>query len=841
MEPPHTPPRAASAATATTTTTTTTTTTKQRARAPLTRFPCLVQLHKELPGAVRYYAWAELGGYAFLTPEDAPTAADKGIVEPASVLKPLLDGSTEAFGELTDKRKDEAFTAIFARIMQQPRLTPVKSVANFRKVVDGWLKARLNVTCDAKERHNVEKFFPMAVKYSFEGGDAGASKPPSVRTCIKHLRENLGPHVPEIATSSSSEVLGDEDDDDDNDGADDDNGDADDVDDDDADSEAVVDAEPTPDDADDVVEPGAFAPALAADVAGEGAAVAPAQPLHDAPMPENSQPAIPGVDHAAVQWVVKVLDECGLRAKCRFDVLQVLRRMVHHVTRAAPDDAAAVPCMYAGGKTQIGKTLFKFVQAFVLHKMGITAVIVTPTAKGVDQLLRKLQKFAADAHRGLGLSPGEASATLFRETRGRDTESLKQHMAQGRPVVCMYTKAQLTKLAPLLHQATAAPEVASGTVQAAAPKKWVLILDEADFMYVPLEGGGGNGREDVLRNFLVGRLVPHGLVRLPSFVSHVSATLLPLLIDAPDVDALGGGAPNAAAPDLVRGTDPQADIVDFSDPNTYLGTRNFSVVNDTLYLREPLVPSTSYINADLLTFYEHFVSTPRGMLLDITNPRVTASGHIFDKAVKLGMTHFPHRIAFIVTSATLMKFQFPDGRAEDAPPGMAMDHAIDYVERNCPRDTPIAIIGYSRMERGESFRSDTRVPTHVACALSQGLSVERLVQSLGRATGTSFRGRVDKVFVFTMEVDLQIARAYPTFMSKFKDHTAAGLSRSDALRRALDDEAVSAFLEQTKRAVGVKKWGLRTRLMDIDEANKRARVAPSPASPSAGAATSTQE
>ena len=43
------------------------------------------------------------------------------------------------------------------------------------------------------------------------------------------------------------------------------------------------------------------------------------------------------------------------------------------------------------------------------------------------------------------------------------------------------------------------------------------------------------------------------------------------------------------------------------------------------------------------------------------------------------------------------------------------------------------------MIRGESFRSDFRVPTHMAHAMTNAQSVDRLVQSSGRAT---FLGKV---------------------------------------------------------------------------------------------------
>lgn len=60
---------------------------------------------------------------------------------------------------------------------------------------------------------------------------------------------------------------------------------------------------------------------------------------------------------------------------------------------------------------------------------------------------------------------------------------------------------------------------------------------------------------------------------------------------------------------------------------------------------------------------------------------------------------------------------------------------------------PIAIIGYTRMLRGESFVSSAVkindedrhiVPTHMLCGLAAGRSMEDLIQMAGRGT---FNGR----------------------------------------------------------------------------------------------------
>lgn len=44
---------------------------------------------------------------------------------------------------------------------------------------------------------------------------------------------------------------------------------------------------------------------------------------------------------------------------------------------------------------------------------------------------------------------------------------------------------------------------------------------------------------------------------------------------------------------------------------------------------------------------------------------------------------------------------------------------------------PWAVLGYSMMVRGDSFRADVRLPTHMVNAMSNATSLDRLVQSAG--------------------------------------------------------------------------------------------------------------
>lgn len=83
------------------------------------------------------------------------------------------------------------------------------------------------------------------------------------------------------------------------------------------------------------------------------------------------------------------------------------------------------------------------------------------------------------------------------------------------------------------------------------------------------------------------------------------------------------------------------------------------------------------------------------------------------------------------------------------------------------------VIGYSMMIRGDSFRSYRRVPTHMVSHLSNAMSVDRLVQSVGRAT---FQGKpmleangFDRVRVLIMHLDFLTVKAYMALMDLLRD------------------------------------------------------------------------
>ena len=122
-----------------------------------------------------------------------------------------------------------------------------------------------------------------------------------------------------------------------------------------------------------------------------------------------------------------------------------------------------------------------------------------------------------------------------------------------------------------------------------------------------------------------------------------------------------------------------------------------------------------------------------------------------------------------------------DGDAEQKPEVRARQEAgrreLGTLPRMCNK--PFAVIGYTMMIRGESFRSDRRVPTHMVNHMSGAMSIDRIVQSAGRATFQDFDGFLEKngfdgISVLMLKYDYDTVRAYMHLMDEIKKRIVIG-------------------------------------------------------------------
>jgi hypothetical protein len=182
-------------------------------------------------------------------------------------------------------------------------------------------------------------------------------------------------------------------------------------------------------------------------------------------------------------------------------------------------------------------------------------------------------------------------------------------------------------------------------------------------------------------------------------------------------------------------------------------------------------------------------TTHRGvLLLDITNNRVYANGNVFEKAklvqdglfmccgqrivviVYVGSGIFVRRKPKIRSFARLEK----DAKISDVIQDIDEDDELGL-------DTPVFVFGFSKMNRGMSFRSKLRVPTHIIASRGMGYSFEEVIQTLGRATFCG-KGQLEKngfqqVTLLCTQADMVSCRKYTVLM----DHVQTRMDRGDNL------------------------------------------------------------
>jgi hypothetical protein len=65
---------------------------------------------------------------------------------------------------------------------------------------------------------------------------------------------------------------------------------------------------------------------------------------------------------------------------------------------------------------------------------------------------------------------------------------------------------------------------------------------------------------------------------------------------------------------------------------------------------------------------------------------------------------------------------------------MCIGEVLEKLDVEYGLEWPIFVFGFSKMQRGMSFRSNQRVPSHILLSLGDGYSTEGMIQALGRAT-----------------------------------------------------------------------------------------------------------
>lgn len=213
------------------------------------------------------------------------------------------------------------------------------------------------------------------------------------------------------------------------------------------------------------------------------------------------------------------------------------------------------------------------------------------------------------------------------------------------------------------------------------------------------------------------------------------------------------------------------------------------------------------------------------LLLDITDNRVYADGNVKDKAklVQDGLfKSLGKKIVVLVfvgdgvyirrrpLAKIFSKFE----------PGTKISDAIKEIDddEELGLDIPVFVFGFTNMNRGISFRSDLRVPTHVIASRGLGYSHEDVIQTIGRGTFCAKKqleaNGFSRVTLLSTWEDMVSARKYSNHVQHRMD---CGDSLIDVLQgknETIPDQANPLRQADRKIGHGPKKRAVCKRIME---------------------------
>lgn len=481
---------------------------------------------------------------------------------------------------------------------------------------------------------------------------------------------------------------------------------------------------------------------------------------------------------------------------CNFDYLAFLNDLVSLLVRKELRGCAPTNnVVLAGGYPQSGKTIFKVIAAIANNHMGYPTVIVT---KGVSEAIELTNKISSAIARDLCATIPVTYISNGRKTVDRD--ALDNILNESGVLVLAATHHQIQKASRLLRNQR-------GSMDNMTKFGYILINDEADdFIRTPDEA---QQMEKALKILMGDGTGLNGL--RPTIQLSISATLVPIAfsLERKSREVFG-----------LHLTKPSKEYVSLMDLEGFRDPINRKILS---LEANDLTRNNGYSNEYTKLFEKDAAEKCKTLYLDISSPRVYADNNIFDKANNAQETH-PH-ICVLVYAGSGIKFRRPgDAQNEWQTPrtifknGKERKKTIGEVINDLDIDatvglkTPIFIFGYTKMQRGCSFRSDNRVPTHILLFLGRCQSMEKMVQALGRAAfngkSTLEKNGFKKVKVLTKAVDLKSAIRYNKFfIGLYKKLVYDGKSLQDCLKCNSLWKINEDFLlgEEITRPIGAKK------------------------------------
>ncbi|EKX36854.1 hypothetical protein GUITHDRAFT_117023 [Guillardia theta CCMP2712] len=495
-------------------------------------------------------------------------------------------------------------------------------------------------------------------------------------------------------------------------------------------------------------------------------------------------------------------------ASYRFDVAAAVRMAVRKLKSARErggwkrfdvSEGGDLPEIIAGGVTQNGKTKIKVLGIITAGLLGIGTILLSTTHRGVQTLTDKIN---AELGRLVDKKLGIECICLTAVQRPTAYPGILLKYLQTGCCTLPDSAYRIRQMCSILQQ----------TNPAEYPCQ--LIMDEADSFYRNRRAlVGADDEESLCRRQSRITQLEEALDQLRG-VAHlvlrwnVSATLVPVFLHLQDKR---GGVDTQS----ILYTKPEGDyigVVDFK-PLVVDGEEQFIEYGD-------LKPSNLYCNDLTDEMFRQAFSKDKSLTLVMNNSRVNAINNVFDLATSL-QRDYPHVAALVIVGGPRGISYFPPP-APKAPlngpapskdelntkPQISVSQAIEMVDRHAGLDTPLVIVGYSQMIRGDSFRSSLRVPTHLICALGTAMSIEKMVQAMGRATyqnSTLESNGFSHVTVLTYAMDYDTAQAYPQWLLEMETKLAEGMMLPEALSSSAQYTDKANFTFRQRKPIGQKK------------------------------------
>jgi len=422
-----------------------------------------------------------------------------------------------------------------------------------------------------------------------------------------------------------------------------------------------------------------------------------------------------------------------------------------------------MPEIIAGGVTQNGKTLIKAVGIWVAWRLGaghanapkIATIVMSTGVNGTRSLFTKMlvRCFSMLPH---NLRPPISFAGLQRVNNTERRNNMLECILQGGCIFVNDTAARVKQVQSAICEARGLQRGRWPQVQ--------VFMDEADAFY-------RNADKKIKLEIAIEDFI---FSVKPIMRMSVSATLMPVFLHLKD----------------------KRDGVDFHSiiytkpGNDYNGVQDFKPLLDEndapVFLSDgDLTRSNGFSHHKLDVLYRDAFAAGRSLTLNISNPAVTAKDNVHDHAHKI-QCGFPHVgcIVFVGRGITYYPPKTAGCSKEDFGKRMTIGEVIQHADAQDGLEMPLVIIGYSQMIRGDSFRSNERVPTHICVNLGRQMSIEKMVQAMGRATYGESKlqdNGFEYVTVLTLASDYDTAQAYPVWLQEMNDKLADGMSIQDAL------------------------------------------------------------